>query len=194
MKTEYEATFTDIDKESMRAKLKNAGATLLRPEFLQKRVTFNLPESVALPGGWLRVRDEGDKITLSLKVVHGDGIKSQKEIMLKVDDFDKAAELLSVIGCKQKSYQETKRELWNLDDVEITIDEWPFLEPFVEVEGVSEEAVRSVSEKLGFSYKDALFCAVTTLYSQKYALDENVINNQTPKIIFDMENPFVKKQ
>ena len=67
------------------------------------------------------------------------------------------------------------------------------MEPFVEIEGVSEEAVRSISEKLGFNYKDALFCAVTTLYSQKYALDENVINNQTPKIVFNMENPFIKR-
>ena len=41
MKVEYEATFTDIDKESTRTKLKDAGAILGRPEFLQKRVTFN---------------------------------------------------------------------------------------------------------------------------------------------------------
>jgi hypothetical protein len=30
------------------------------------------------------------------------------------------------------------------------IDEWPFLEPFIEVEGGSELGVRQVSEKLGF--------------------------------------------
>src|SRR3989344_2023345 len=193
MNTEYEATFTDVDKESIRSKLKDVGAVLIRPESLQKRVTFNLPEGVYLQGGWLRVRDEGDKVTLSLKAVHGDGIESQKEIMLEVDDFDQAVELLSIIGCKQKSYQETRRELWNLDDVEITIDEWPFLESFVEVEGSSEEEVKSVSEKIGFNYKDALFCAVGTLYSKKYGLEEDIINNKTPKIVFGMENPFVKK-
>ena len=121
-----------------------------------------------------------------------DGIESQKELLFKVDDFDKAMELLSTIGCKQKSYQETRRELWNLDDVEITIDEWPFLEPFIEVEGTSEKKVKAVSEKLGFNYKNALFCAVGTLYSKKYGFDEDIINNKTPKIIFDMENPFVK--
>ncbi len=193
MKTEYEATFTDIDKESIRAKLKEIGAKLVRPEFLQKRVTFNLPEGVELKGGWLRVRDEGDKITLSLKTVHGDGIESQKEILLAIDDFAQAAELLKTLGCKQKSYQETKRELWKLGDVEITIDEWPFLEPFVEVEGSSEEEVKSASEKIGFNYGEALFCAVGTLYSKKYGLEEDIINNKTPRIVFDMENPFIKK-
>lgn len=192
MKIEYEATFIDIDKESVRSKLKDIGAILVRPEFLQKRVTFNLPTGVDLKGGWLRVRDEGDKITLSLKAVHGEGIESQKEILLTVDDFDEAAELLSTLGCKQKSYQETRRELWKIGNVEITIDKWPFLEPFVEVEGASEEEVKSVSEKIGFNYNDALFCAVGTLYSKKYDLEEDIINNKTPKIVFDMENPFLK--
>ncbi|PJE64498.1 MAG: adenylyl cyclase [Candidatus Ryanbacteria bacterium CG10_big_fil_rev_8_21_14_0_10_43_42] len=191
MKTEYEATFTNIDKEWMRSKLKESGAILVRPEFLQRRVTFNLPNGVIIQGGWLRVRDEGDKITLSLKAVHGDGIESQKEILLTVDDFNQAAGLLTILGCKQKSYQETKRELWKIGAVEITIDEWPFLEPFVEVEGSSEAEVKSTSELLGFDYNDALFCAVGTLYSKKYGIEESIINNKTPKIVFDMENPFL---
>lgn len=193
MKVEYEATFTNVDKESIRSKLKEIGAVLVRPEFLQKRVTFNLPEGVDVQGGWLRVRNEGDKITLSLKAIHGNGIESQKEIMLTVDDFSQAVDLLTSLGCKQKSYQETKRELWQLGSVEITIDEWPFLEPFVEVEGSSVEEVKSVSEKMGFNYTDALFCAVGTLYSKKYGLEEDIINNKMPRIVFDMENPFLKR-
>lgn len=193
MKIEYEATYTKIDKNDIRQKLEQVGAKLVRPEFLQKRVTFNLPEGHEIAGGWVRVRDEVDKITMSLKVIDGTNIENQKEILLDVNNFEDARTLLATLGCREKAYQENKRELWVLNDVEITIDEWPFLEPFVEVEGLSEESVRLVSEKIGFNYKDALFCAITTLYSQKYGLDENVINNQTPKIVFDMENPFVKK-
>ncbi|OGZ53777.1 MAG: hypothetical protein A3H64_03315 [Candidatus Ryanbacteria bacterium RIFCSPLOWO2_02_FULL_45_11c] len=193
MKVEYEATFPNIDKDAIRRKLEQAGARLVRAEFLQKRVTFHLPEGHEISGGWARVRDEAGKITLSLKVIDGTNIENQKEILLEVNNFEDARTLLATLGCREKAYQENKRELWVLDAVEITIDEWPFLEPFVEIEGVSEEAVRSVSEKLSFNYKDALFCAVTTLYSQKYALDENIINNQTHKIVFDMENPFIKR-
>ena len=78
-----------------------------------------------------------------------------------------------------------------LDEVEITIDEWPFLNPFVEVEGNSEEGVGHVSKKLGFHWKDALFCAVGTLYETQYGIPEAMFNNDTPKIVFDMENPFL---
>lgn len=190
MQTEFEATFTKIDKDVMRKKLSLAGATLVRAEYLQKRIVFKLPQGHEIPGGWLRVRDEGDKITMSLKVINGNKIEDQKEICLTVDDFDEAVLFLKSIGCIQKAYQESRRELWILDHVEITIDEWPFLEPFIEVEGKSKEEVESVSKKIGFDFTKALFCAVTKLYSDKYGIPINVINDHTEKIVFGGENPF----
>jgi len=192
MEIEYEATFINIDKQDIREKLRKIKAELIRPEFLQKRIVFNLPKGNEIKGGWVRVRDEGDKITMSLKIVDGAGIESQKEICLKIDSLEKAEEFLILLGCQKKAYQENKRELWKIDGIEVTIDEWPFLEPFVEIEGDSEESVKNVAEKLGFDYKNALFCSIDTLYSKKYNLSEDVINNQTPKIVFDMKNPFIK--
>jgi len=192
MKIEYEATFTNIDKRDIREKLRKIGGKLIRPESLQKRIVFNLPKEYKIRGGWIRVRDEGDKITMSLKVVDGAGIESQKEICLEIDNLEKAEEFLTILGCQKKAYQENKRELWKIDGIEITIDEWPFLEPFIEIEGKSEESVKDMAEKLGFDYKDALFCSIDTLYSRKYNLSEDIINNQIPKIVFGMENPFVK--
>ena len=161
----------------------------MRPEYLQKRIPFYLPREKRLKDSWLRVRDEGDKITLSLKVIDGEKIEDQKEICLEINNFDDAVELLKAIGCKPKSYQETKRELWRIDDAEITIDEWPFLEPFVEIEGDSEQAVKEVSEKLGFNYANALFCAVGKLYQMKYGISLDGING-FEKLVFEMENPF----
>ena len=192
MKIEYEATFTNIDKQDIRERLRKIEGKLIRPEFLQKRVVFNLPEEYKIKGGWIRVRDEGDKIRMSLKIVDGTGIESQKEISLKVDSLERAEEFLTLLGCQKKAYQENKRELWKIDGMEITINEWPFLEPFVEIEGDSEESVKDMAEKLGFDYQDALFCSIDTLYSRKYNLPEDIINNQTPKIVFEMKNPFVE--
>lgn len=189
---EYEATFTNISKDKVRKKLETAGAKLIKPEFLQKRTTFSLPAGNEIRGGWVRVRDEGDKITMSLKIIDGNRIQDQKEICIKVDSFQNACELLRTIGCVEKAFQETKRELWKLDEVEITIDEWPFLEPFVEIESTSEEAVKKIATKLGFEWDKAKFCAVGTIYSEKYKISEDVINNHTPKIVFEMSNPFVK--
>ncbi|QQR77145.1 MAG: CYTH domain-containing protein [Candidatus Moraniibacteriota bacterium] len=190
MNIEYEATFTNIEKDDIRERLKTAGAVLVRPEYLQRRIPFFLPNKEDAENSWLRVRDEGDKVTLSLKTIDGKNIENQKELCLEVNSFNDAVELLESIGCVRKSYQESKRELWTLDGVEITLDEWPFLEPFVEVEGKSEDSVRVVSEKLGFDYSKALFCAVGDLYVLKYGIHPDKINT-LDKLIFDMPNPFV---
>ena len=155
---EYEATFTNIDKDDIRQRLKNAGALLVKKEALMTRVNFDLPVGHEIKNAWLRVRDENDKITMSFKVVDGDKIEDQKEICLKIDNFEEAVKFLKSIGCELKAYQESRRELWVLDGVEITIDEWPYLEPYVEIEGKSEEAIKSVSNKLNFNYNEALFC------------------------------------
>lgn len=193
MQIEYEATFANIDKDDVRERLKKAGAELVKPEFMKKRRNFNLPKGNEIEGGWLRVRDEGDKITMSLKVVaKNEAIDDQKEICLVVDNFEKAQEFLSAIGCTKKAYQESMREIWMLDGVEICIDEWPYLEPYVEIEGESEEAVKEASEKLGFDYAKAVFGAVDQQYKEKYGISEEIINNVILEITFNGENPFVK--
>lgn len=191
MNTEYEATFINIDKNEIRKRLRKASAKLLKPEFLQKRVNFN-PLKILTEYSWIRVRDEGDKITMSYKAVKGDRIEDQKEINLVIDNFEKGVEILETIGCCKKAYQETKREVWELDGVEICIDEWPFLEPFVEIEGKSEKEVKSVSKKLGFDYSKAWFCAVGLIYGKKYNIPSEIIDNEIPEITFNMENPFLK--
>lgn len=190
MNIEYEATFPNVDKDDVRKRLKAAGAILVRPEYVQKRIPFWLPNKENAENSWLRVRDEGDRVTLSLKTINGENIENQKELCLEVNSFDDAVELLESIGCGRKSYQETKRELWTLDGVEVTIDEWPFLDPFVEVEGKDEESVKNVSKKIGFDYGTALFCSVGNLYVQKYDIRPDKINT-LEKLVFNMPNPFV---
>lgn len=191
MDIEYEATFPNINKNEMKDVLHKVGAKLVKPEFLQKRIVFNLPTGHEIKGGWVRVRDEGNIITVSLKIVDGENIENQKEIYLKVSDFEQAEQLLTNLGCTKKAFQESKREIWKLENVEVMIDEWPFLEPFVEIEGKSKNEVEVISKKLGFDFKKALFCSTDHLYSLKYGISKYVINNQTPEITFHGKNPFI---
>jgi len=192
MKIEYEATFPNINKDEIRERLKKAGAVLVRPEFLQKRYAVDPLDITNKKRGWIRIRDEGDKITLTHKSVEGNGIDSVKEHTLIVNNFEDAKIFLEAIGCKTKSYQETKREIWNLGEVEICLDEWPFLEPFVEIEADSEDLVKKASKELGFDYKKASFGPVSVLYSMKYNIPQRVINMEIPKITFEDKNPFIK--
>lgn len=183
MQIEFEATFTGVQKDEVRKVLTKAGATLVRKESLMRRTVFNPP--IHIPGGWMRVRDEGDAITMSLKVVQGTAIEDQKEIMVTVDDFDRAGEFLTAIGAEKKAYQETLREMWTLNGAEVTIDTWPGLRPFVEIEAHDEETVQNVSAVLGFKYADAKFCEVSTVYFEELGIPPDIMKNHTPIITFD---------
>ena len=130
---------------------------------------------------------------MSVKIVPDNKkIENQQETCIEINDFDKAREIINAIGCQEVAYQESKRELWKMGQVEITIDEWPFLEPFVEIEGPSEKMVKDVAKKLNFNYQQALFGSVDFQYAKKYNLSLEKINKTTPKIVFNMANPFVK--
>jgi adenylate cyclase class 2 len=190
METEYEAKFLDVDKEQVRNRLVSGGAILQRPEFAQKRWVFNLPPEKHSPLVFARVRDEGGIVTVTWKRFSGGEIDNPEEIELVVDSFDKAVELLTELGCTPTSFQENRRELWHLGGAKITIDSWPFYEPFVEVEGASEEIVRNASIKAGFNWDEALFCGVSKLYQMKYG--EHVLIREMPKLMFDMPDPFVR--
>jgi len=190
MNIEYEATFFPVDKDEVRERLRRAGAELIRSEFIQKRMNYDLPQGHEINGAWIRVRDEGDKISLTLKVVDGNKIENQKEVITEVSDFQATQKFLESIGCRPKAFQETRRELWRLGEVEIMLDEWPWLPPFVEVEGQSEASVRDASERLGFDYAQAKFCAVDTLYALHYGITKDEIN-YTQEVAFDLKNPFI---
>ena len=135
------------------------------------------------PGGgledklaWVRIRDEGDKVTMSYKQNQNDGLHGTVEVNVGVDNFDSSSAFLEATGMKQKSYQETKRETWMLDDVEVTIDTWPWIPPFVELEGKSEHEVKDVARKLGFDWSDALHGSVATVYQMHYDVAADEVN------------------
>ncbi len=192
MNIEFEATFPNVSISQVQTKLEEVGAKLLKPRTLYRRVAFNLPPAYTTRYNYARVRDEGDSVTMTIKDWEGEGIEAQKELELIIDDFETGIAFLEKLGCAQKAYQETYRELWELGGVHITIDEWPFLEPFVEIEGSSEDRVKEVSEQLGFDYSQAIFGGVTLQYMEKYGISQDQIDNHTPRITFD-KNPFVSE-
>lgn len=156
MQTEIEVKFLDVDFETVRAKLNELGAHLEQPMRLMRRSLVEEPHHAAVHG-FIRIRDEGDKITMTYKqrddvsALHG-----TKEIEVEVSDFDATVTLLEAAGWPPITYQESRRETWKLGEAEVVLDEWPWIPPYIEVEAPSEEIVRETSEKLDFAWTDAV--------------------------------------
>lgn len=178
MNTEIEAKFTNIDAGILRHKLRDLHAVLKQEERLMIRANYDFPDSgIAKMAGWVRVRDEGDKITLSYKQLNDRTIHGTKEVNLVISSFSHACIFLESIGLKQKSYQETKRESWILDGVEVELDTWPWIPSFVELEGKSEIDIKKVAHKLGLNWQKALHGSVETAYQEFYDVTEEEIDN-----------------
>jgi len=100
MKNEIEATFLSVDKDSVRKKLKETGFELKIPEYMMRRKTFDF--SLIAPGRnkWGRVRQESDKVTMTVKEIRGSGINDTYETEIIVNDFDAASALFEACGAK----------------------------------------------------------------------------------------------
>lgn len=192
METEIEAKFLDIDPSGIRDKLRAIGAELQHPERLMRRRVFDFPDfRLDKQRSWLRVRDEGDRVTLSFKRWIDHSVTGTREAMAVVDDFYGIEKILSAIGLREKSYQETKRELWRIGDVEVTIDTWPWIPAFIEIEGTTEAAIREVVDRLNLDWSGALFGGVVGVYMRYYDVSREEID-RCPRITFSPVPPWLE--
>jgi len=173
-----------MDHDSMREKLQELGAVCRSKNRLMKRRNFDFPDgSLESIAGWVRVRDEGGKITLSYKQLNDRSLHGTKEINLTIDDFNTACDFLKAIGLAQTSYQETERETWVMDGVEIELDRWPWIKPYIEIEAKSEDRLKEVVNLLGLDWKDAVHGSVENAYQAEYDVTDAEVD-RIPEITF----------
>lgn len=85
---------------------------------------------------WIRLRTDGKTSTLTIKeIVDKNEIDGTNEIEIEVSSFENANKILNELGYVARNYQENKRIKYTLDGVEIDIDFWPLIPPYVEIEG-----------------------------------------------------------
>lgn len=191
MDTEIEAKFIKQNHDEIRKKLKEIGATCVLPERLMRRANFDYPDFrlAKEQKGWVRIRDEGDKITLSYKQSNDSSLHGMQEVNLVINNFEAAQLFLQAIGLsQQKALQESKRETWALNGVSIELDTWPWLEPFVEIEAPSEQLLLQTVSLLGLDINDALYGSVIPAYQAEYDITGEEMSN-FPEYRFDLPMP-----
>jgi adenylate cyclase class 2 len=167
MKSEIEAKFLHVDPTDIRGRLEKAGATCKQPMQVMRRVVFD-NAAMNKRNGFVRIRDEGHRITMTYKQYDEMSLTGAKEIEFSVSDYEAAIAFMDAIDIKAKSIQEARREIWLLGDAEVVIDEWPWIDPFIEIEAASEEVVKAAAGQLGFDWSDAAFGDIMTAYRAEY--------------------------
>lgn len=182
MGLEIEAKFLKVDMADCRARLAAEGFMLTGPWRLMRRYTFLLSEhGENLDGGkWGRVRDEGDRITMTYKhAFDRSRIDGTEEVEFEVSDFDAAVTFMGKLGFENRLYQENYRETWRKGEVEVTLNEWPALAPLAEVEAPDAESVKRVSAALGFDFAKAVFGGVGSIYKDCNGWDMDFVHELT---------------
>ena len=186
--TEFEAKFYPVDKEEYRKKLLSIGAKLTIPERKMIRVVADSRANPILASnGYIRVRDEGNIIRLSLKITAelSGKLTDQKEVDVEVSDFDKTIKIIEAAGIIFNRRQETLREEWEFKGAQITIDSWPGLNTFSESEAGSEKDVRSIANEIGFNWNKKITTPAAEVYAKVYAMDIDEVLDKISNITFE---------
>ena len=167
MRTEIEVKFLNVDIDEVRTKLKSAGSICEQPMRLMRRALVETDETSSR-NAYLRIRDEGNKITATFKQFTENSLTGAKEREITVSDFDETIAIFSEFGLHYHTFQESKRETWKYGVVEVVIDEWPWIAPYIEIEAETETAVKAAAAELGFDWNDAVFGSVDVIYNLEY--------------------------
>jgi len=191
MEQEIEAKFLNVDHDEIRAKLKELGAECLVPMRMVRRMVFDYPDRrLKKDGAWVRVREELDgTIEMMLKKVASDELGQTFEQPVKVTSYEAAKAFVLSLGLETKAEEESKRELWQLGDTEIMLDQWPWVNPYIEIEAPTEDAVKNLADKLGFAWLNAKFGSIVPVYTDKYGITEADFIAAEMTITFDAPVP-----
>ncbi len=147
---EYELKILGIKPTEARKRLLHLGAKKTG-HFHYKRIIFPLKGKKG-ENRWFRLRSDGKKHVLTLKINVGHSISDTQEYEVAVQDFNKCAKLLCS-AFQDRYYEENDRELYSLEGAEITIDKWPYIPYLAEIEAHSAKKVKEMYKKLKISGK-----------------------------------------
>ncbi len=171
MGKEYEIEILDIDQREAERGLRAVGARYVGSHSF-RRVEFLLSGDIGGSHSWGRVRSDGKKTTITLKELNGDDrMAPMVEREISTDNFEGAVRIVGrLVGQKSLIYFENSRKAYVLGSAYITIDKWPGIPPFMEIEAKSMQVAHSIYKRLGIKGKMVGNAPIREIY-RHYGLD-----------------------
>jgi adenylate cyclase class 2 len=165
---EIEVKFLVENLATIRRRLEQTGGMLQKQRTYERNIRFDTPwQGLMLQGKLLRLRqDTVARITFKgePEETRPSEARIREEIEMEVEDFDTAVAILEKVGFEQQQVYEKYRETFQLDHVEVVLDEMPFGH-FVELEG-GEQDIRSAADRLGLEWEKRILANYLALMAQ----------------------------
>ena len=184
MPQEFEAKFININVNDIKKKLRAHGAKMVHGPTRFYRVIFKRCEEAGDKPGFVRIRDEGKKITMTTKVFNNKKFPEEHEVTIN-ETFDQGLAFLDAIGLDKKSYQETIREKWSHPLAhEITFDQVPGLPMYMEVDCTSEGKLNKLISLLNLDKTNMRYGSFDKTYEEYYGIPSATIIHKTKSLTF----------
>ena len=147
MSKEIELKFFSFDRKILNEKIKELGG-VKKGMYHFKVVNFYPP----IPYNTLRVRDEGHRITFTIKEKQksaGDIRSYDIENEVNISNYQEMRTMLNKIGFKENYSLEKIREIYDIGESELVFDHYPGLPSYIEIESPTEEELFDLAKKLG---------------------------------------------
>jgi adenylate cyclase class 2 len=161
---EIEVKFYLHHLEEIRERLIALGGRLITDRHLEHNLRFDTPDRVlAGKKQVLRLRQD-NRATLTVKRPLGQ-LETREEFEIEIDDFATGRKILDALGYTVTTTYEKYRETYQIDPVQVMLDELPF-GCFVEIEGPSIESIRQMSDRLGLPWERRVQASYLELFDR----------------------------
>lgn len=162
---ELEVKFYLNNRRSIESKLRSLDANLIYVRTYELNLRFDTPAGdLGREHRVLRLRQDAHaRLTFKGPSQVREDVNARQEIEFMVSDFGAAQRLLEALGYQMAFSYEKYRATYELNDLEITLDDLPF-GTFTEIEGPDAASIQAVARDLGLDWSARITDSYTALF------------------------------
>ena len=172
MQIEHEIKYPKINIDKITFKIEKLGGIKIMDKFLYKRFICDISKN-----SFIRLRTTPKGASITIKESNGDWGGHLLEQEMFINSFDEGKLFIEwfiknkLISDPHLRYQENIRTMYKLDKIEFCIDEWPLIDPFLEIEAPDEKTLEYIVKKLDLDFTSGLKGSVNNLAIKLYNID-----------------------
>jgi len=163
---EREVKFFIADLKEISSRLLTIGAVVTKERVHEYNLRFDTPDQkLRSKHQVLRLRqDDQTRLTFKDRADVSQGVADRQELEITVADFKSTQKILEALGFTVFMIYEKFRTTYGYKGCEIVVDELPF-GFFVEIEGATEDAIKTVASDLKFNWEKRILLSYLDLFN-----------------------------
>jgi adenylate cyclase class 2 len=150
--------------------LEETNSNLELEQLVNDQTILNIAHSFGInPNKWIRLRETDDLTTIATKNILEKKAEENRQPVLEteidVPSISQANELLEQLGFAYRNYQEKRRITFMVNDVEVDIDFWPLIPPYMEIES-TDKKIDEIINLLNLKDYEIVSCNTEDVYNK----------------------------